>query len=142
MVSRVLLVDDDPISLLMAKEIIQNESFSNDVTITMNGFHAIREIEFLLETKKMNAETQIPHLIFLDLEMPEMSGWEFLEHYTKYYQEKLPDTNIVILSSAISDCHYEEVKKYPAVTRLVKKPLQSEQIESLKRNHNLKKYFS
>ncbi len=142
MISRVLLVDDDPIALLMAKEIIHNECFSDDVIIAMNGVHAMQEIEYLLEAKKTDINIKLPHLIFLDLEMPIMSGWDFLELYTKHLHERLPDTNIVILSSAISDSHYEKIKKYPAVTRLIKKPLRLEEIESLKRTHNLKKYFS
>ena len=85
MIKTVLLVDDDPMSLLITKEVIKNESFSTEVIIAMNGLLALKEIEKFFDQKQHDDMTHVPHIIFLDIEMPLMNGWEFLDHSLRRY---------------------------------------------------------
>ena len=142
MVKSVLLVDDDPMALLMTQEVIKNQGFSDHILIAMNGILALNEIESFTSEQKRRDDVPIPHVIFLDLQMPLMSGWDFLEYYSKVFAEKLPDTKIVILSSSITEHDYVKAQKFSSVTKILPKPLLNEKINYLKKNHHLQKYFA
>ncbi len=142
MLKSVLLVDDDPMSLLMTQEIIKNQCFSTEVLIAMNGLLALKEIESFMDSKSKHENRQAPRLIFLDLNMPLMGGWEFLEHYTRCFSAKLPDTNIIILTGSIDEIDLEKAKKYPVVTKILHKPMLNDKVDYLKKNHLLQQYFA
>lgn len=132
MIKNILIVDDDPMTVLLTKQVVTNEFTNAEINIAMNGLLALQKIETLMEESKQINQTKIPDLIILDLEMPLMSGWEFLEHYTKTFYKKMLETVIIILSSSIEKTDSEKIKKYPAVIELISKPLLSQKIKDLK----------
>lgn len=79
MLHKILCVDDDPITLMLYKMVIAKASFTEEIITAKNGQEAMDYYEKL----KANNETHCPELIFLDLNMPVMGGWEFLDNFTK-----------------------------------------------------------
>ena len=142
MLKNVLLVDDDPMALLMTKEIIKNECFSTEVMIAMNGLLALQELENFFNVTSKQEHMQAPTLIFLDINMPLMDGWEFLDHYTRCFSAKLPDTNVILLSGSIDEIDLAKVRKYPVVTKVLRKPMLNDNLNYLKKNYLLQQYFA
>ncbi|MDW3502850.1 response regulator, partial [Escherichia coli] len=74
-----------------------------------------------------------PELIFLDLNMPVMGGWEFLDNFIKKeYQEFNTKTKVIVLSSTIDPTDIEKSKTYPIVIDFLSKPITKEMLEDLK----------
>lgn len=71
----ILLVDDSEIDNFVHKTVLQKMDLAETITTVMNGQEAI---EYLTEAEQ-NAEKTIPELIFLDINMPIMDGWEFIQ---------------------------------------------------------------
>ncbi len=121
----ILLVDDDPINNLINQRLISKVELGEETREFLSGAEAL---EFL---DSLNAEDK--SLILLDINMPIMNGWEFLNHY----QEKYPHRNdvIVILSSSIDFLDRIKAQDYAIVSGFLEKPLTieklSEQIDSL-----------
>jgi CheY-like chemotaxis protein len=83
--SNVLIVEDDPDILSSLAEVIRDEGF--DVETAANGYQALSRLE-----------SQMPDLIFLDLMMPLMDGWKFME----VVRQRFPDMHApVVLLSAV-----------------------------------------
>ena len=83
MLDLVLCVDDDPITLMLCKMVITRSDFAQELISAQNGEEALNYFDDL---KLNNLGTEIkryPQLIFLDLNMPVMGGWEFLDHFAK-----------------------------------------------------------
>ena len=112
--SKILLVDDDPIFLTLAELAIKKESNSVEIYKAMNGEEAI---EFL---KKRNVD-----IIFLDLNMPIMNGWEFLEALPEVENK---GKNIYVLTSSIDPSDQRKAEENPLVTSMLEKPLDSNKI--------------
>ncbi len=73
-ISHVCLIDDDHIFVYGAKRLMQEIDFYEDLSVFSNGQEALDHLQ-----KAVNTGTPLPSLIFLDLNMPVMTGWEFLE---------------------------------------------------------------
>ncbi|NQZ76586.1 MAG: response regulator [Ekhidna sp.] len=112
--SRILLVDDDPIFLTLAELAIKKDSDSIEIFKAMNGEEAI---SFL----KLNAVD----IIFLDLNMPVMNGWEFLDALPEIESH---DEKIYILTSSIDPSDQKKADQSPLVTAMLEKPLDREKI--------------
>jgi CheY-like chemotaxis protein len=76
MLETVLCVDDDPITLMLCKKVIVKANFGKEIIFAQNGQEALE-----LFDKIKTENNQVPQLIFLDLNMPVMNGWDFIENF-------------------------------------------------------------
>lgn len=110
------IIDDDPIFVLLFKKIIQKSGRFNRVQNFPDGQYAIEELI------KMNDQgSGMPDIIFLDLNMPNIDGWQFLDALEKHsFISKL---NIYIVSSSIDTHEIERAKQYKCVKNFISKPI-------------------
>lgn len=129
MLQRILCVDDDPITLMLYKMVIAKSSFTEEIITAKNGQEALDYYDSL------NIENDIccPELVFLDLNMPVMGGWEFLDNFKKEeYKQFNEKTKVIVLSSTIDPNDIEKSKKYAMVIDFMSKPITKEMLEGLK----------
>ncbi|TFV94353.1 response regulator [Algoriphagus kandeliae] len=121
----IFLVDDDPINNLINKRLLGKTEISDTIVEFLGADMALQHLEEI--------ETEKSLLIFLDINMPVMNGWEFLDSY----QEKFPDRKdkIVILSSSIDFQDRKKAMEYEIVSGFLEKPLSLDKI-----NYQLSKY--
>ena len=118
------IIDDDPVFIFGLKFLLNIENFAQQIKTFPNGEEAIAELQ---KTKKL------PEIIFLDLNMPVMDGWEFLDWFV--LQEKLAPIAIYVTSSSIDPRDLDRVKKYGAKIRgYLYKPLHKEQIDNIRKD--------
>lgn len=107
----IFIIDDDPITTFGLKKIL-----TRDICCTLqnfaNGERAIAEIKQI-----MFAGGDLPDCIFLDINMPVMDGWEFLEEYLKISSPK--NTLINILTSSIDPADSDKFQQFKAKTHHV-----------------------
>ncbi|TDP59270.1 response regulator [Flavobacterium dankookense] len=133
MIKKVFCVDDDPITLMLCKKVIEKVEFAQEIDVAQNGEEALLYFDNLIEVFKNNTNTIYPELIFLDLNMPIMNGWEFLDSYfKKKYNETFINSKFIVLSSTIDPSDVEKSKNYPMVIGFLSKPITKEILESLK----------
>ncbi|WP_366184195.1 response regulator [Flavobacterium ovatum] len=129
MLNKILCIDDDPITLMLCKKVISKTGFSKETATAQNGEEALKYFNHI---KKTGIENQIlPQLIFLDLNMPVMGGWEFLDCFSSNDFNDFNQTKIVVLSSTIDPEDLEKTKKYPMVIDFLPKPISTSMLEYL-----------
>jgi CheY-like chemotaxis protein len=141
MIRKVLCVDDDTISLTISQLLLKRTGFASEVDTAIDGSEALEYFENLF-TNDSDPVGNAPELILLDINMPVMNGWEFLQEYNPRYAAKLVNTHIIILSSTIDPEDFALAKQYPVVMQFISKPLSIENLEELKSAPFMKQHFS
>ena len=132
MLDSILFIDDDPITLMLCKMVIKKASFSNEIATSKNGEEALQYFDTLKQIDSNNEFKKQPQLIFLDLNMPVMGGWEFLDSFSTSDYADYNKTKVIILSSTIDPEDLEKSKKYPMVIDFLSKPISKEMLEYVK----------
>lgn len=133
MLDKILCIDDDSITLMLCRKVISKAQFSKEIDSAVNGEEALEYLDKLLLDSKSDKSLLIPQLIFLDLNMPVMNGWEFLDIFcSKKYLELFSQTKIIVLSSTIDPRDIEKVKSYPMVIRFLSKPITTKMLDFIK----------
>ena len=132
MLDIILCVDDDPITLMLCKMVIKKALFSNEIVTAKNGEEALNYFNKLKEINPEGELEKTPQLIFLDLNMPVMGGWEFLELFNTNDYSQYNSIKVIILSSTIDPEDLVKSKKYPMVIDFLSKPISREMLEYLK----------
>jgi len=140
MIKKVLCVDDDTISLTISQLLLKRTGFASEVVTAIDGSDALDYFEKIFASDPHSIENA-PELILLDINMPIMNGWEFLEAYVPLYASKLSKTRIVILSSTIDPEDFAQAKKYPVVIQFISKPLSIDNLEELKMHDKMQEFF-
>lgn len=134
MLDLILCVDDDPITLMLCKMVITRSEFSKQIITAQNGEEALQYFDDLRLNNLGTAIVEYPKLIFLDLNMPVMGGWEFLDHFSKEeYRSSFPECKVVVLSSTIDPDDIRKAKTYSMVLDFLSKPISKEMLEDLKK---------
>ena len=120
------IIDDDPIFIYGTKRLMNEIEFCESIIVYNNGQDAL---DGLLELSESGQK--IPPFIFLDLNMPIMDGWEFLEELSKIPSNKLKKTTIYIISSSVDPRDLEKVKNYKAVNNYILKPITPTDLETV-----------
>lgn len=132
MLDTILFIDDDPITLMLCKMVIKKAAFANEIATAKNGEEALQYFDSLKQTNSGSESNKQPQLIFLDLNMPVMGGWEFLESFSTSNYADYNKTKVIILSSTIDPEDLEKSKKYPMVLDFLSKPISKEMLEYVK----------
>jgi CheY-like chemotaxis protein len=133
MLDLILCVDDDPITLMLCKMVISRSEFAKTISTAQNGEEALNYFNDLQINNAGAAISDYPKLIFLDLNMPVMGGWEFLDHFSKEeYRSAFGDCKVIVLSSTIDPEDIRKAKTYPMVLDFLSKPISNEMLEGLK----------
>ncbi|MFV8353360.1 response regulator [Flavobacterium sp. XS2P14] len=130
MLDTILCIDDDAITLMLCKKVIIKSSFSHEIITAQNGEEALQYFKTLKEVQ--NQSKGLPQLIFLDLNMPVMGGWEFLDHFSTPEFAEFKTIKVVVLSSTIDPEDLEKSKQYPMVIDFLSKPITQAMLEYLK----------
>jgi CheY-like chemotaxis protein len=117
-VKNILLIDDDPIFVYLMRRIINSTSYTCEINEFTDGELAINYLNGIRDKNEL-----LPDLIFLDLSMPVMDGWEFLKEYSQLRPAITKDITLFIVSSSISPKEVERAKTFRAVSDFLIKPL-------------------
>ncbi|MFC4095555.1 response regulator [Euzebyella saccharophila] len=128
-VSSTCIIDDDPIFVYSTKRIMKEVDFSDEIMVYNNGQDAIEAIEDIVESGE-----SIPPIIFLDLNMPIMNGWEFLDEFVKIPNPNREKTVIYIISSSIDPRDLERIRNYEIVDNYILKPVVREDLHTVLKN--------
>lgn len=115
-IETIYLVDDDDVFQFLTKKVIEESNLVSKIKIFNNGQEAIEDI-----TDKYMKGSQLPEIILLDLSMPVMDGWEFLEEFNKI--ENNHSIMIYVISSSISPKDVEKANSYSSVRDYIIKPI-------------------
>jgi CheY-like chemotaxis protein len=141
MISKILMIEDDSITQMLNKMVMKNTQFCNSVDVVYNGNLAIEYVENFLINNTENSFKK-PDLILLDLNMPVMDGWEFLEIYQQKYALLFPTTKILILSSTVNPKDKQRADQYLFIIGFENKPLSYNTVNGLKELPFLKPFFN
>ncbi|MBW8687664.1 response regulator [Chitinophaga rhizophila] len=122
----IFIVDDDPIHQQIANIMIKRQGIGENV----RAFSDAQDVLDYLRQYSFEAE-QLPDLILLDLNMPVMDGWDFLNDYAGFYKDLAKQIGIFVLTSSIDDKDRRKVDTYSFVKGYLTKPLSSEIITKL-----------
>lgn len=115
------LIDDDPIFVFAVKRILKSSHLSENFSVYNNGKEAIIGLKQIIDSGKT-----IPNLILLDLNMPIMDGWQFLDEFIKLKLSQ--KTTIYIVSSSIDPADINKAKTYEQVSDFIVKPITRESL--------------
>ncbi|WP_194776926.1 response regulator [Pararhodonellum marinum] len=114
---KIVLIDDDPISTFVTEKLI-----SKNIKVPCRIFKFQRASDALREIYAID-----PNYLFLDLNMPEMTGWDFLEEF----EPKKANPEVYILSSSVDERDINKAGTYSVVKKYLSKPLIKKYIKSI-----------
>ena len=122
----VCIIDDDHIFIYGVKRLMEETSFCENLVVYQNGQDALDDL-----TEKATKGADLPSIIFLDLNMPMMTGWEFLDAYLKIDGQDPTDSKVYIVSSSIDPKDLLRIKDYNVIRNYILKPVTSDDLQNI-----------
>lgn len=123
---RVMVIDDTKIDLYIATHVLKKNKFTEEI---MEYDMATKAIEYLEQNQ--DKPELLPEVILLDIRMPEMDGFQFLERLSLLPQSLKQSCCIVMLSSSLDPEDLDRAESNPVVKKFLNKPLKKENFEEI-----------
>lgn len=128
MLNKILLIDDNEADNYLHRMIISEADVTESIVDRRDGVSA-------LEYLKTMEESELPELIFLDINMPRMNGWEFLEAYNELPFAKKQSVLVIMLTTSIFPKDRQRAEHLPNFSGFLNKPLTEEDLLQLLHKH-------
>ncbi len=129
----VLVIDDDPINNVICKTLIRTLRFSEVVHSFVRAKEALEYLRNAID----NQPEKVPQVLFLDVNMPEMDGWEFLEEYDKFPADFKENCHLYMLSSSVNREDMRKSEHYKYIRDFIQKPLSPVSLEDVQGGYSV-----
>jgi CheY-like chemotaxis protein len=126
---RILLIDDDEIINFLHKKILKNADVTENIIVALNGLEAL---EIINESENdIEKNCLEPTLVFLDINMPIMNGWQFIEEFQKLGENLKNKFVIIVLTASLNLDDEIKVSKLNGINGFLNKPLTVEKVKKI-----------
>ncbi len=122
---KTLVIDDDEISIMLTDICLKDSLFFKQIETYLDGKYALEHLK-----NEYSEETM--YIIILDINMPLMNGWEFLEQIKGFVSKK--NTSVFMLSSSTDKFDIEKANNIDLVKGFFSKPLKAEHLDQIQKN--------
>ncbi|MEZ4799418.1 MAG: response regulator [Flavobacteriales bacterium] len=120
------VVDDDRIFVFGISRLMEMTNFCNDLVVCEHGKEAL---DYLISAD--GEEQKLPDIILLDINMPVLDGWQFLDEFIKIKPRLDKEITIYMVSSSVSKTDIERAKSYDDICDYIIKPVKSEDLQMI-----------
>lgn len=122
------IVDDDPLYVMLLQKLMGHVDFCDNLSIFKNGKEALDDLTDSHVNKK-----RLPEVILLDLNMPILDGWQFLEKFVNIpFDQKI---TVYVVSSSINELDIQRVEAFKEVRNYIFKPVKKETLQTIKQDY-------
>jgi CheY-like chemotaxis protein len=129
---QILLIDDDSITNFLHRNVLEEANVAQHIDVAQTASEALELLECIGAEK-----CKAPELIFLDLNMPGLTGWDFIDEYKKTKDRYINESIIVILTTSVNPDDNKKAKGLREVAEFRKKPMTSDMVTEI-----VQKYFT
>lgn len=112
------IIDDDDIYVFGIKKLIQLKQLCENLMVFRDGYEALNYLKPIFNTPEL-----LPEIILLDINMPIMDGWQFIEEFTKLNSQPTKKVTIYMISSSIDPKDLEKAKGISGISNYFIKPV-------------------
>ena len=117
------IIDDDPIQVLLLERTLCKQKLCKRLYVFKNGLEALNHLKAIIDDPAL-----FPDIIFLDLNMPVLDGWGFLEEFKNLRSAVDKSVRLYIVSSSVWQKDIDKAKGVPEVTDFIIKPISINQL--------------
>ena len=125
-IDTIFIIDDDRLSNFLVEKIIRHLLPFVTIQSYIKPRFALITLEEIIEKKE-----KFPDVIFLDLNMPVLNGWDFLKELQKFPKQALANCKIYILSSSIIESDIARSRSFTIISDFISKPLSHEKLSEI-----------
>lgn len=129
MLDAILLIDDDEPTNFLNRRLLEEMHCAKSIQVIQKAPDALAYLKKIAEQD--NDTATFPDLIFLDINMPSMDGWEFLEAYKAIINKLGRPVPLVMLTTSLNPEDEQKAKESPEVTDFKSKPLTREMVSEI-----------
>ncbi|MCX6207489.1 MAG: response regulator [Bacteroidetes bacterium] len=130
MLDVVMTIDDDSMGQMLSEIILSDQQFCDSIVKLYDGKMAL---DYFEEQSKLPInEQKIPSLVLLDINMPILDGWDFLNKYDAEFKRFHSRTKIIVLTSSLDPNTEIKAVEHPLIFKYIAKPLENKHIDELK----------
>ena len=126
MINKAYIIDDDDISIFLTSMMLESNLFARNIESYVNPTEALFKLQHI-------PDENLPEIILLDLNMPVLNGWEFLETITQQESRFLGKCHVFILTSSVDPLEKEQAAQYKLVNGFLRKPLDESSLAFMNR---------
>jgi len=119
----ICIVDDDEIYQKIIKKLITRADVFDDAVFYTGAKEVLHDL--------INSNIELPSVILLDINMPIMDGWQFLENLENSFPSLYDSTEIYMVTSSIAYSDREKVEEYPRLSGFLSKPMSVEKLKEI-----------
>ncbi|SKB88538.1 response regulator [Daejeonella lutea] len=123
----VLCINDNSINLFVQKRLLLQSGITDSVITAADGQEAL---DYYAKLKKTPG-TNYPRLVLLDIHMPKVDGWEFLDKFSELYLPSFDETSVIINSFTVDENEINKAKSYPVIVDFVTSQLTADYFRKL-----------
>lgn len=121
-IKEIMFIDDDEIVKMVGAKVLKKIDYNNEISYFSNGLEALENIHQRINNTEITIDSD-PVLILLDINMPKMDAWEFLNEFTKITSVWKNKFKVVIVTSSFNPEDKSKAYSYAEIEDYTNKPL-------------------